>query len=327
MTVRNWWRSRAARLAASTLLLVLAPARGWGQEDLTAPPAGEVASAAPSYDEGTLWRLHAPSGAVGHLLGTIHIGQTRELAVPAQTWSLLLTANRLVVELAPGSIDNRALEQLQRLPAGESLARQLGAAELKRLHGRLAQAGLALRQPQLYRPWVLTQLLQAASPLTLETLDDRLVWQARQQRKEVLSLETLAEQLGSFECNTAPEQLALLKDTLAMPDGFFESLNRDVLALYRRQRIGELMATLAQRFPVQPDARAASEHASQCIIGARNQRFAQRLQPLLADNGVFAAIGAAHLVGPGGVLAQLAAAGFRIERIATVPTPATEDKP
>lgn len=352
MTGRNWWQCRASERAAAGVLLALALVTARAQAP-TAEAAPEPAAAAARavdpasaagtrfavvatgdarptehYDHGTLWRIHAATGAVGHLLGTIHIGQARELAVPPQTWSLLLTANRLVVELAPGSVDVAQLERLQRLPPGESIARQLGAAQMQRLQARLASAGLALRGPQFYRPWVLTQLLQAASPLTLETLDDRLVWQARQQRLAVLSLETLQEQLAAFDCISPAEQLLLLKDTLAMPDGFFESLNRDALALYRARRTGALVALLAERFPVDAAAREATRRATQCIIGDRNQRFAQRLQPLLADNGVFAAIGAAHLVGPGGVLAQLAAAGFKIERIDTVNLPSRlpEDK-
>ncbi|WP_395698971.1 TraB/GumN family protein [Aquabacterium sp.] len=349
MTGRNWWPiPESKRVAAAALLALLSAAAARAAE---APlPAAEAASApvvaasaplttasAPAamppeadalprvaaapdadplrFERGTLWRLHAPSGAVGHLLGTIHIGQPKELALPPPTWSLLQTANRLVVELAPGSVDLAELERLQRLPAGESLVRQLSPAELQRLHLRLSRAGLALRNPQLYRPWVLAQLLQSAAPLTLETLDDRLVWQAKQQRLPVQSLETLSEQFGAFDCIAPAEQLALLKDTLAMPDGFFESLNRDALALYRGQRTGELVTQMAARFPVSAQARDASARATQCIIGERNRRFAERLQPLLSDNGVFAAIGAAHLVGPGGVLARLAAAGFRIEAI------------
>ncbi|HSW07602.1 TraB/GumN family protein [Aquabacterium sp.] len=316
MTGRNWSLSRAGRRAAAGRLLGLWLAL---VQRAGANPAAQPAEEA--YDHGTLWRIHAATGAVGHLLGTIHIGQTRELAVPPQTWSLLLTANRLVVELAPGSVDPAQLERLQRLSGGESLAGRLDSRELQRLQARLARIGLALRDPQRYRPWVLTQLLQAASPLTLETLDDRLVWQARQQRLPVLSLETLQEQFGAFECLSAADHLLLLKDTLAMPDGFFETLNRDALALYRAQRTGALVALMAERYPISAPVREAAARQTQCIIDARNQRFAQRLQPLLADNGVFAAIGAAHLVGPGGVLAQLAAAGFRIERINTVKLP------
>lgn len=358
MTGRNWWPCRAAE--AATLLLGLlglpavasttapeatsAPASA--PADAQAAAASALAASAPTstpaapgsdvgatvppahFNHGTLWRLHAPSGAVGHLLGTIHIGQVHELGLPGPTWSLLLTANRLVVELATTASDDETIERLQRLPGNETLARQLAPAEQQRLQQRLAAAGLGLRTPLRYKPWVLTQLLQSAAPLTLETLDDRLVRQARRQRIPVLSLETLAEQFGAFECIAPAEQAALLKDTLAMPEGFFETLNREALALYRAQRTADLVRLLADRFPLAPAARAASARATQCIIGERNQRFAQRLQPLLAENGVFAAIGAAHLVGSGGVLAQLAAAGFRLERMDTVntPTPTPENR-
>lgn len=351
MTGRNWWPIPGSkRIAAGWVLALLLPALpGRAAEDpqpvaaaasgpapiASAPLPESAASAAGApetetsrFDRGTLWRLHAPSGAVGHLLGTIHIGQPKELALPPQTWSLLQTANRLVVELAPGSVDPAQLDRLQRLPPGESLARQLSPAELQRLQSRLSRAGLALRTPQLYRPWVLAQLLQSAAPLTLETLDDRLVWQAKQQRLPVLSLETLDEQFGAFDCISPVEQLALLKDTLAMPDGFFESLNREALALYRAQRTRELVTQIGERFPVNALARDASARATQCIIAERNRRFAERLQPLMSDNGVLAAIGSGHLVGPGGVLARLAAAGFRIEAIGKLTTdnPATTGK-
>jgi uncharacterized protein YbaP (TraB family) len=339
MTGRNWWPSRAASAAVAAVLL-LAP----GAQAAAATGAQPAADAAPGasiepppaaapvpaagFDQGTLWRIHAPSGAVGHLLGTIHIGQPRELGVPPAVWSLLLTANRLVVELAPPPPQDDSAERLQRLPRGESLARHLAPADLQKLQARLQAAGLGLRQPQQVKPWVLTQLLQSAAPLTLETLDDRLVRQAKAQRIAIASLETVEEQFGAFECIPLVEQVLLLKDTLAMPEGFFETLNREVLALYRAQRTAELVALLADRFPVGRAAQQASAQATQCIIAERNQRFAQRLQPLLAENGVFAAIGAAHLVGPGGVLARLAAAGYRLERMhAPTPDPAATETP
>lgn len=327
MTARNWWPLRAASAAAAAAALLVAggAARAQAPHAVAAAPAPPRAAEAPAsrFDQGTLWRVRAPSGAVGHLLGTIHIGQPRDLGLPPAVWSLLLTANQLVVELAPLPPQDDSADRLQRLPRGDSLARHLTPAELQKLQARLSAAGLGLRQPQLYKPWVLAQLLQSAAPLTLETLDDRLVRQAKAQRIAIASLESVQEQFAAFECVPLAGQLLLLKDTLAMPEAFFESLNRDVLALYRAQRTADLVALLADRFPVGRAAQEASAQATQCIIGERNQRFAQRLQPLLAENGVFVAIGAAHLVGPGGVLARLAAAGFEFERMQAPPPPDT----
>jgi len=281
----------------------------------TTAPAIPVRPAIDDFDTGTLWRITTPDGATSHLFGTIHIGLPADLAVPAEAWAQLQRARRLVVELAPEAADAAQLDRLQRLPAGQTLATHLKPQELVILRGDLARAGLALREPQRYRPWVLAQLLQSAGPWTLESLDDRLVGLARRARIDLVSLETLAEQLHSFECLTLAEQLALLRETFSMPDGFFETLNRDALVLYRQQRIAALSSLLAERFPLQPATRAASERATQCIIGSRNQRFAQRLEPLLAEGAAFVAIGAAHLSGPQGLLALLSAAGFSLERI------------
>ena len=47
----------------------------------------------------------------------------------------------------------------------------------------------------------------------------------------------------------------------------------------------------------------------------RNQRFAERLAPLVDHGKTFAAFGALHLYGPRGVLALLAGRGYRITRV------------
>ncbi|MBI5258910.1 MAG: TraB/GumN family protein [Burkholderiales bacterium] len=335
MTGRNWWPCRAAERLALGVLLATSAALGAaaGPACAGAAAAADAASAPASaasgdpvapaggedvgrFAEGTFWRLTSPQGRVSHLLGTIHIGQALELGVPAEAWAALRGARRLVVELASDEVPPAQLDSLQRLPPPHSLAGPLTPAELALLQRRLARAGLALKAPLRYRPWVLAQLLQAAAPLTLQTLDDRLVWLARRQRIEVVSLETLPEQYAAFDCIGPAEQVLLLKDTLAMQENFFDAINRESLALYRAQRTGELVTMLDRRFPVSEAARAVAGRASHCIVDQRNARFAQRLLPLLADDAVFAAIGSAHLVGAEGVLARLARVGFRAERVA-----------
>ena len=282
-----------------------------------AAPAVSLPAALPDarFDAGTFWQVSTAQGAISHVLGTIHVGDPDALRVPRQALQQLRSARQIVVELAADRIDPDAMDQLQRLPPGESLVRLLGSRDAAVLRARLARAGLALGEPQRYRPWVLSQLLQTAGALPIESLDDRIVRQARHAGIEVLSLETLQEQLGAFDCIDLPGELAVLKDTLAMPEDFFDTLNRELLALYRTQHIGRLLALAEQRFPVTEAALHAEARTMQCAVADRNQRFAQRLPALLSLGGAFVAIGAAHLVGPQGVLARLAAAGFNLTRV------------
>lgn len=282
-------------------------------------------AADPSFEDGTLWRVTAPNGAVGTILGTMHIGAAAELAVPGVTWPLLRQSSRLILEVAPQSGTDG--ERLQRLPPAESLSRRLDRREWASLRTRIAPLGLPPSALPRYKPWVLTQLLQASPNLPLQPLDEKIAEQAQQAGLEVVALETLAEQFAAFECIDLAEQIVLLKETLAMPEPFFADLNRQALALYRQQHVGALVSQLGERFPMGAAARAAEARSTRCVIDDRNQRFARRLPALLEQTGAFVAIGAAHLTGQAGVLARLSEAGFQLDRLADpeAPLPATAE--
>jgi len=60
--------------------------------------------------------------------------------------------------------------------------------------------------------------------------------------------------------------------------------------------------------------RVASEFRRRLIID-RNQRMAERLEPIMARQPTFIAVGAMHLPGERGVLALLAARGYRVTAV------------
>jgi uncharacterized protein YbaP (TraB family) len=276
-----------------------------------------AAKEAPSagFDTGTFWRITTPDGARAHVLGTIHLGRPDDLAVPHQAWEQLRQARRLVVELAQDTLDARQVAKLQRLPAAQSMARHLSRDEQGRLLQRLNRAGVRPAALLHFKPWVLTQWLQVGDMQPAMSLDDQVVLLARLGGVPVSSLESVQEQFAAFECIDTAEQVILLKETLATREEFFTQLNQDMLALYRNQRVGELVDQIERRFPISPSGRAIEARSTACTIARRNLRFAERLRPLLGAGDVFVAIGAAHLCGHNGVLAQLAQGGYLIERV------------
>lgn len=275
--------------------------------DRYAPGAG--------FNTGTFWRVTAPDGTRAHLLGTIHLGQPDDLSVPPQAWEQLRQARRVVVELAQDTLDARQVAKLQRLPPSQSMARHLSRDEQGRLLQRLNRAGIRPATLLHLKPWVLTQWLQVGDMQPAMSLDDQVVLLARMAGIPVSSLESVQEQFTAFECIDTVEQVLLLKETLAMREEFFTQLNQDMLNLYRTQRVGELVDQIERRFPISPTGRAIEARSTACTIARRNLHFAQRLRPLLGAGDVFVAIGAAHLCGHNGVLAQLAQGGYRIERM------------
>jgi uncharacterized protein YbaP (TraB family) len=277
-------------------------------------PSGAT-SPSGGFREGTLWQLTSRTGASGYVFGTIHIGEVSQLEVSDQVWARLEASRRLVVEVDFDRVSGADLERGRRLPPQATLARALHGKHLRILRDRVARAALPIGDPVRYKPWFLTAVLQTGSHLPSATLDELMIARARRAGLTVVALETPREQVLAFDCIAHEDQLLLLREALATDSVQFERINQDAIDLYRAQRTGDLIDMLIARFPISPEARAVDARQTRCLLEERNLRFADRLHAMLAEPGVFAAIGAGHLVGPGGVLALLAARGFTVVRV------------
>ena len=296
------------------------PTEGEPQGLSMAAPAGR---AAPSFEVGTLWKVTSASGAQSHLFGTLHIGMGAELGVPGQAWQLLQKARRLVVEVTLDEVIVERVQSFQQMPSGTDWSRSWAAPELTRLRQRLQAAGQPYAEPGRIKPWVLVNAMALGPELPAQSLDEVVIARARAAGLPVLPLETLMEQLASFDCIGSQEHLHILRDALLTPSADFRSLNRETLELYAKQQLADLMTLQTARFPRSAAARLADARLTQCAIHDRNQRFLENLNQLLLEPGQFVAVGAAHLVGPTGLLARLHERGFRIERVGAAPAAPT----
>ena len=277
----------------------------------------------PTFEVGTFWKLTSGTGAQSHLLGTLHIGMGAELGVPGQTWQILRKARRLVVEVTLDEVDVERVQSLQQMPRGTDWSRSWTHHELTRLRQRLLAAGQPYAAPGRIKPWVLVNAMALGPELPAQSLDEVIIARARAAGLPVLPLETLMEQLASFDCIGSQEHLLILRDALLTPSADFRSLNRETLKLYAQQKLVDLMTLQTARFPRSAAARQADARLTQCAIHDRNQRFLERLDELLLEPGQFVAVGAAHLVGPTGLLARLHERGFRVERVSAQPAAPT----
>ncbi len=278
-------------------------------------PATGLAPHGPSFERGTLWRVTAANGAQSHVLGTLHIGQWADLAVPDQAWQALSAAQRLIVEVELDRLQPAHLGELQRMPGGRDWSKAWAGRDIARLKQRLQAAGWTVTDPGRIRPWVLVQALALDAVLPAQSLDEALIARARAQGHEVLALESVMEQFASFDCVDTTSQLWVLRDALNTPGAAFRKLNAQTLDLYAQQRVGDLVALQAAQFPQGAKARQADAALTRCVIEDRNRSFLSRLAPLLVQPGQFVALGAAHLVGPRGLLAGLVERGFVVQRL------------
>jgi uncharacterized protein YbaP (TraB family) len=111
-----------------------------------------------------------------------------------------------------------------------------------------------------------------------------------------------------------PDQAMLLRQAVAEYERLPRYIGRMVEAWLARdlagmRRIGEEAAGSGA------EARRLYETFSRRLLTERNARMARRMQERLKEGGAFVAVGALHLQGESGVLAELERRGWRVTRV------------
>jgi len=298
-------RAAAQRLCAALLaplfLLALAgcseaPGKGTGR-----PPPNPL-----------LYELASADGQVeGWMLGTIHA------LPPDAAWQtpaigrVIDEADGLVVEVAALTDDaglSRTFASLSSTPGLPPLADRLPPDLAAPLAALMRRGGFAADRFAATETW--------AAALALARVDavgdpqggvDRALIAAFAGRP-VRELEGAAAQLAIFDRLPEAQQRAMLAAVVresAAPGRDPERLQRAFLA----GDAATIEASTRQGILAEPALHEA-------LLAARNRRWAEALGPVLAGEArPLIAVGAAHLVGPEGLAALLAAKGYRVRRL------------
>jgi uncharacterized protein len=180
-----------------------------------------------------------------------------------------------------GSVQASMLTQGM-LPEGQSLEVVLGAALYARLQAQLSRAG--------YDPGA--------------GVDMQFAVRAQADRKSVIGLETLEEQLGFFSQLTLEQQRELLRQTLdevAQGDAEVEEIVT-AWKLGDTRRLDQVLERSRRRSP----------DLFRLLTTERNRRWLPRIVALLGEEqDCLVIVGAMHLVGPEGLVELLQKQGYR----------------
>jgi uncharacterized protein YbaP (TraB family) len=271
--------------------------------------------------EGLLWKIEKDGLAPSFLFGTMHVTDARVLDLPAPARDALDAADRLVIETTDVLDQSRVMAVLAERPDlmmftdATTLTSLLAPEDRQTVEDGLQARGISLASVNKMKPWMLAAML-ASSPCELarqakgETvLDARLATQAQAAGKEVLGLETGAEQIDALAKLPMAFHLRSLVETLALGEGI-NDVNETMIALYLKGQIALLWPLLEH---VMPEA-AGEGYAEfeQIMITARNHVMAERAQPILAEGNTVLAVGALHLPGKEGLVQLLRDEGFTL---------------
>ncbi|MGH8658758.1 MAG: TraB/GumN family protein [Gammaproteobacteria bacterium] len=259
------------------------------------------------YGKGLLWKVSRGGGKPSYLFGTMHVGDAEVVELPREVSTVFQASSRLILEAELNPRDAMEFSKLMTYADGGRLNDALGEELFERTVDLLWRYGITRGSATTIKPWA-AYLTLSMPPANGIALDMVLAQRAAEQGTPVYGLESLKEQGAVLSTLPLSDQIGLLKDTVC----HYQAMQQDVATmkkLYLQRDLAGLMA-MADKYEIAESARY--RRLLETLLWSRNKRMAERMQPYLDEGDSFIAIGALHLPDTKGVLAILAAKGYRV---------------
>ncbi|WP_439836703.1 TraB/GumN family protein [Aeromonas enteropelogenes] len=253
------------------------------------------------------------------LMGSIHAGKPTLYPLPEPVERAWQQSRALVMEVDMNSISQeqwQGMASLTQLNDGKSLKEYLPAELYQRTLMAGARYGLDEATLSPLRPWfaaiTLTQAAMAKTGFDSQLgIDHHFAGLAAKEGKPVVGFETLLEQLG-YLASVGDNQTLMLASTLdELP-----MLENAFTAVMKAWQQGD-EATLINLLKEEMAPPALQSWMEQTLLAERNHNWLKKWPSL--PNESFIVVGALHLYGEQGLLAQLEQQGWRITPL-TQPT-------
>lgn len=294
---------RAARaVALGTVAVVLATA-GWAARDARA-----------QADQPALWKIAGTKSNV-YLFGSFHmLPQDVKWLTPALEQALdeaeVIALEVVLGDLAPQAVEAEIARSGMQ-PKGQTLQAALPEAlraELRTVAGELEvpQANLAPMRPWLAALTLSMQFVAKQGFDPRDGVDLQIEAWARENRKDLLGLETAASQLGAFGALSKEHDAQFLAATLRQIRETPKLLDQ-MLAAYRKGDTATLDRLIHFSLEPLPQLRRT-------LFRDRHQRWLPQIEKMLASGrSHLVVVGAAHLIGPDSVVDMLRKKGIKVE--------------
>ena len=262
------------------------------------------------------WKATGKGGTI-YLMGSIHIMSADFYPLNPVLQAAFTDSDLLVeeVDLAEMLDPTAQLSILSRgmLPSNTSLDKVVSPATMALVQKTVGDLGAAGGPLMRFKPWMLAIALQGMELAKAGFdpalgLDQHFYEQAKAGGKTVQGLETVDYQISRFDGMTAEQQDRLLATTL-------KELATETAAVGKlgaAWKAGDLPAI--ERIAL---ADLKSDPVMyQRLLVERNNNWMPKIEALFARPGrALVLVGAAHLVGPDGLIAKLRAKGFTVEQL------------
>lgn len=263
----------------------------------------------PLFSQSLLWKISGKGiKEPSYLYGTIHITDKRVFSFDSTVHKALKSCDALALEMVMDEIKKEDVEKNMLLKEG-TIKDLFSAEEWKVVESKFKEkTGSSILVFTKMKPFfVYSQLLQAGMSKDMpEALDMHLLKKFREEKKPVLGIEQLSDQMAAIDQITLKEQGKMLYHALTDTSAQVDQMD-DMIDYYINQDITKMLdmmkdTTLPEKF-------------NQAFLIGRNVKMAKNIAKYSSKQRVFNAIGAAHLPGENGVIELLRKKGYTVEPV------------
>jgi uncharacterized protein len=263
-----------------------------------------------------IWRATGKDGVI-YLVGSVHLLTKDFYPLSAALETAYKDTDHLVEEVDLGEMQEPGsqFQMLSRgmLPSNQSLDKLVSPATFAAVSKRFSDIGMPVEPVKRFKPWLaaLTLMAMEWQKAGFDAdlgIDKHFYDRAKTDGKTVQGLETIDYQLARFDEMSPELQDRLLAETLKDIDTEQANLTKLVDAW----RAGD--ASAVERIVLKDLAQESQLY--QRLLVERNKNWLPKLEALFSrPRHAFVVVGAAHLVGPDGLITMLKAKGYTIEQL------------
>ena len=265
-----------------------------------------------SANNALLWKIEKNNLAPSYLYGTIHSDDPRIVDVASVVVEAISNTQTFAMEMVIDTETEQKAGMSLFFRDGRTLDRVAGKDLYQRTINALAKRGIETQIARMMKPWGAYSILNMPEAQTKVFLDVVLMNKAREFDKNIIGLETVEEQIATFDSLDMSIQLDLLETCLDNMELLQMLLKESIEVYLDRDLVG--IEHLNERFMQlsSPDAAKVFDHK---VIVERNKRMVKRSLPLLNKGTVFIAVGALHLPGDSGLISMFRSQGYTLTAV------------
>ena len=245
-----------------------------------------------------------------YLFGTIHMICKEDFLLSEMLQQKFNSSKQVYLELDMDDPQLQAtmMQQMQ-LPDKETLKNKLGESDFKKLDSFLQkEMNMNLVMFDKFKPMMVMSLLAQRLPscATIESYEMNFVKMASEQKKELLGLEKVEDQLDVFDA--IPDSLEIRSIMNIVND--FDTQRKEftrMSIIYKSQDLDALYQLMVES----PEMMDSQE----LLLDRRNRNWIPIMEPAMKKASTFFAVGAGHLGGSQGVLELLRKQGYKVKAI------------